>query len=165
VTSLEAGHEIRWFFRDAAGDMGLASNFGGMVAALEGGGFCPAPSYEISSSRLRAATEAREIRKALDTLAERDIAARVLVGVAFRGEGADERHALIAAMTLAAEEHRRSRSRRPLPEWLEKQRTSKEQVRRRKFLQLRDHAKAKLDEALEAYARCRCAKDQDPAEG
>jgi hypothetical protein len=158
MNSLDAQAELRWLFRDAEGDMGLRSNFAGMVAALEGGGFHPRPSYSMDERQVRAAESAREMRKAL---AAAPVWAQVVIGVALKDPYAEERHALIAATLAAVEEWRRSRSKRPLHEWLEKQRTSKEQVKRRKFLQLREGARATLDEALTAYARCRRAKEPD----
>jgi len=146
VTFQEAAADLRWYYRDSAGAMGLRSNFGGMVAQLEGGGFHQRASYEADERAIRAAERARNIRKALDST---PIWARVALGVAYRL--ADGERRLLGITVLAAGEHRRSRSKRELGEWIERCRVSKDLAKKKLWAKLRAEAQGLLESALSAY--------------
>lgn len=146
MTFQEASADLRWYFRDSAGAMGLRSNFGGMVAQLEGGGFHQRAGYEADQRALEAAERAREIRKALDAS---PVWAQVVLRIAYRLMDGERR--LIGITTSAALAHARSRSKRELGEWLEKCRTSKDMGRKKEWAALRAESQGLLEDALSAY--------------
>lgn len=138
--------DLRFFFRDAAGAMGLRSNFGGMVASLEGGGFHPKPNHEVADHVLFAAERARRVLRVLEAC---PVWARVVLSIAYRHADGEQR--LMGALTAASQEHRRSRTKRTLQDWLERMRKSKEPLRRKLYSDLRLNMLALLEEALESY--------------
>jgi hypothetical protein len=148
VTDHDVAADLRWFYRDSEGAMGLHSNFSAMIAQLEGGGFHPVASYEANYSAVQAAARAREIGKALERCA---VWVRVVLGLAFRRASGEQR--LTCALVSAVQEHKRSKSRRQLPDWLEKQRTSKDQARKRAWAKLRAEALGLIKEASTEYIR------------
>jgi hypothetical protein len=140
--------DLRWLFSESDGELGLRSNFGALVAGLEGGGHSASVSHEVSDRVMESAERARTIRRALESVPDW---ARVVLGVAFRR--ADGELALMAALTSAALEHRRSRTKRPIQEWLAKTRDNKSKERRRLYVQLRMEATDVVEVALDLYAR------------
>lgn len=146
----EVAASLRWYFRESDGAMGLKSNFAGMVASLEGGGWTPRPSFEVDERRLQAAERARELRQVLDAV---PVWACVVLRVAHRYS--DGTAKLMAALTVVAREHRRSRSKRGIHDWLERLRTNKESLRRRLWLDFQAEAQDVLEEAFEEFRRAR----------
>lgn len=140
--------DIRWLFHSADGALGLRSNFAGMVASLEGGGYSARTSYDVDEHRLQAAERARRIRRALELTPDW---ARVVVGVLCRTP--DGETALLCALTSTAEEHRRSRTKRQLADWLEKTRCSGSPARRKLYIRLEMEAARVAGEALGLYAK------------
>lgn len=138
--------DLRWYFRDSPGELGLRSNFGGMVASLEGGGWTPKPTHEVEERRLQAAERARRVLRALEGC---PVWARVVLSIAYRYADGEQR--LIGALSAAAQEHRRSRTKRSLADWLERMRKSKEPLRRKLYSDLRLNMLGLLEEALESY--------------
>lgn len=128
--------------------MGLRSNFSGMVASLEGGGFVPSPTHEVDERKLRAAERARNIITALDAV---PVWARVVLGVAYRH--ADGEAKLIGALCSTNNEHKRSKSKRQLHDWLERQRLAKDSEKRRAYVRLREEARALLCRAVQVFGR------------
>lgn len=140
--------DLRWLFSEADGEMGLRSNFGALVAGLEGGGHSARVCHDVADRTMEAAERARTIRRALEDV---PVWARVVLGVAFRR--ADGELALMAALTSAASEHRRSRTKRPIQEWLAKTRDNKSRERRLLYARLRSEASDVVEEALDLFAR------------
>lgn len=140
--------DLRWFYRDSEGALGLKSNYGGMLASLEGGGFHPTGSYEVDMRKLEAAERARHISIALGNT---KLWARVVLAVALRYSDGDVR--LIGALASTNAEYRRARSRRSLVEWLERTYLSKDTRRRQLFSNLREEARALLCSAVGDFAR------------
>ena len=138
--------DLRWLFRDSHGELGLKSNFAGMIASLEGGGWKPKPTHELDERRLQAAERARRLLETLDTV---PVWARVALAITYRYSDGETR--LLGALTLAAQEHRRSRTRRPLEDWLERMRLSKDPARRRLYSQIRIAATDLLNRAFDEY--------------
>lgn len=157
MTLQESSSDLRWFFRDSEGAMGLRSNFGGMVAQLEGGGYSQRAGYELDDRAVVAAERAREIKKALEAS---PIWAQLVLRIAYRQ--ADGERRLIGITTSAALAHARSRSKRGLGEWIEKCRTSKDMARKKEWAALRAESQGLLEEALSAYGS---AVDSNKAKG
>jgi hypothetical protein len=141
--------DIRWLFHSADGAMGLKSNFSGMMASLEGGGHSARSSYDLDDRRLQAAERARHIRRALELTPDW---ARVVLGVLFR-QTDDGEAALICALSTAVAEHKRSRTRRQLVDWLERTRCSSSNARRQLYVRLSMEASSVAGEALGLYAK------------
>jgi hypothetical protein len=148
MTEHDVAADLRWFYRDSEGEMGMRSNFSAMVAQLEGGGFHAVASYEVNERTVQAAERAREVQKALKRCA---VWAAVVIGLAYRNAGGEQR--LTCALTSAAQSHKRSKSRRELPDWLEKQRLSKDQTKKRAWALLRAEALGLIREASMEYIR------------
>lgn len=140
--------DLRWLYSESAGELGLRSNFGALVAGLEGGGHSARVSHEVSDRVMEAAERARTIRRTLESI---PVWAQVVLGVAFRRE--DGELVLMAALSSAVREHHRSRTKRPIQEWLEKTRENTSGARRLLFAQLRSEVTDLTEEALDLYAR------------
>ena len=154
--------DLRWFWNEADGDMGVRSSFPAMVARLECGGATGGrPIMEIADHCLEAAGRARIISRALHELPEHH--QRVL-GAAF-GPCAHELPGLgmaapVAPMTEAAlAAHKASGTDRSIEEWLvrlcarvnsKKARASNAQDRLA-FEAIRDEAQASLRRAVNAF--------------
>jgi hypothetical protein len=138
--------DLRWVFRDSEGELGLKSNFGGMIASLEGGGWTPKPTHEVDERRLQAAERRRRILEVLDAI---PVWARVVLSITYRY--ADGENLLVGILTVTAQEHRRSRTVRSLADWLERIRLSKDPGRRRTYSQLRLAAADLLCCAFDSY--------------
>jgi len=117
-----ADSELRWFFADADGDMGLRSNFPAMVTSLQMGGRSGSVtpvSVELNDRWFEAATRSRLCRRALEAIGP--VRAHLLF-CAFGGcrEVAPfGRTTGVVPLTRAARDaHQRSRSARSLEEWL-----------------------------------------------
>jgi hypothetical protein len=113
--------DLRWYFTDAAGDMGLASNFEPMRAALERGGRSEGLHVvEANPRQFDAATRERHVRRALERLSEWDRQVlRAAFGRSERDLPAFGRATGVVPMTEAARlAHQHSGSPRPLEEWL-----------------------------------------------
>ena len=141
-----AAADLRWLFRDSEGALGLRSNFGGMIASLEGGGWTPKPTHEVDERVLQAAERRRKL---LDILEEVPVWARVVLSGAYRYSDGENR--LLGILSSAAQEYRRSKTRRGIADWIERIRLSKDQARRRTYAQLRLEATELLCEAFAAY--------------
>lgn len=151
--------DLRFYFRDAAAAMGLRSNFGAMIASLEGGGWTPKPTHEVADYRLEAARRAREIHDVLELTPDW---ARVVLGVAFRHHDGSE--LLLGGTLLAVDYHRRSKTKRELRDWVERCRVSKDAKRNRLWVELRQNADAILEEALDEYERVAAVLDRQRRE-
>lgn len=156
----EAESELRWYFRESAGELGLRSSFSSMVARLEGV-YSTRIVTEMDPRRLGAANRARSIAKVLAGVTP--INARVLL-VAF-GSGTDTPSETLAAVagetTECVEEHRRARSTRPLGEWMlrlaKAAREGRDTGRRSLWVRMHAAAEGRLECALEEYMRQRGA--------
>jgi hypothetical protein len=66
--------ELRWYWGEAEGDMGVVSNFEAMRACLElGGPTGGKPKLDLDERSLQAATRERHIRRALERLSAHDV--------------------------------------------------------------------------------------------
>ena len=142
--------DLRWFFLESDGEMGLRSNFGAVVAGLEGGGHTARVNHDVADRVMAAAERARHIRRTMEAEAV-PVWAQVVLRVAFRRE--DGELALMGALTSAVREHRRSRTKRSIEEWLAKTRDSKSPERRLLYAQLRAEVTSLAEEALDLYAQ------------
>lgn len=140
--------DLRWLFSESDGELGLRSNFGALVAGLEGGGHSARVSHEVSDRVMESAERARTIRKTLEAI---PAWARVVLGVTFRR--ADGELALMAALSSAVLEHKRSRTKRAVGDWLQRLRDNTSGAKRLVFEQLRNEATDLAEEALDLYAR------------
>lgn len=143
--------DLRWLFTAADGEMGLRSNFSGMVASLEGGGHSAPSSFDPDDRKLQAALRSRRIRRSLDMVPDW---ARVVLGVVYRHPTGGE-SALICALSSTVAEHRRSGTKRGVADWLERTSTSKSAGRRLLYVKLRMEATELVEKALDLYAGAR----------
>jgi hypothetical protein len=156
--------DLRWYFCDAAGEMGLRSNFGAMVAGLEAGGRRGgAPMKDMDPRVIAAATRARRITRVLEHLA----AAHLLTLA--RVYGSSEHPGLESFGTLgslfpetqaAHRAHVVSQSRKPFETWLFRraQRVSAGKGSRAEqafIIEVSREAEAMLAAASRAYLRKR----------
>lgn len=153
MTREEIAAELRWLFRDSRGELGLKSNFGGVVARIEGGG-PGSDAHHVDMRRIEAATRARHISKVLDALPKTHFT------VLFAAFAWDADHKLLWVMREtpeAVEEYGKSRSTRLMRDWLERlcvaARNEANYERRRVFARIHAAAEKLLREALNAYAR------------
>lgn len=144
----QAAANLRWYYRLSDGEMGLQSNFGSLVARLEGRGGT-GQQTEIDGRRLEAAARARRISKALEKL---DQVPRKALRAAFGGGEALDLVSVVLMLPEASEAHRRSRTSRPIREWLKKLCATADPVRRRMFLELSRAAEQMVDSALSRFA-------------
>lgn len=143
--------DLRWLFTAADGELGLRSNFQGMVASLESGGRTSGRSdYDVTPQQIHAATRARTICQALEQM---PVWARVVLGIAYRRN--DGEAALMCALSSTTLEHRRSRTKREPRDWLERTRRSRSNQRRLMYAKLRHEATDLVEEALDLYAQAR----------
>lgn len=140
--------DLRFYFRDADGAMGLRSNFQAMVSSLEGGGWTPKPTHEVGDHRMEAARRCREIHDVLELI---PVWARVVLGVCYRSP--DGQALFLGATSLAVDYHRRSKTKRYLWDWAERCRLSSDQRRNRLWVEMRQNADAILEEAMDEYER------------
>lgn len=143
--------DLRWYLRDARGELGLHSNYGGMVATLQGGGRS-GDHHRVDLRQMEAAARARRIEKALTHVGKEHL--RVLY--AAYSVDPDQRFvAVLAVLPEALEEHRRSRSTRSFGNWLARlfasARKGHDYGRRRLFAKLHSAADGTLRGALDAY--------------
>jgi hypothetical protein len=147
--------ELRWYYREAEGDMGLRSNYGPMVAALQGvlGGGGPL-KLELDGRHVAAAARARRVRTALEQLVD---AQRQVLRVSYAHPGgALDLVGLMCLAQSASTEWRLSRTTRTLPDWLQRLgRHPTTWVRQQLYERLRHEAQALLEEALDAYSKAR----------
>lgn len=152
--------DLRWYWSDAAGDLGLKSNFEPMRARLETGGRTGgAPILELDEKCIDAATRERHIRRALERITERD---RGILRAAFGGADRDlpafGRATGVVPMTDAATlAHRKSRTNRPLEEWLVRLvcHAEKDPVAARTMRVIRREADIMLGAALARFSNAR----------
>ena len=145
--------ELRWFFRESAGDMGQRSNFLAIVARLEGGSMGGEPHF-VDTHRLEAAARARRVQCLLLGLSRTH---REILCAAF---GMDSEYRLLWVMKLCPETreaYTQSRSTRALDEWLLRlcvsAKASGDVERRRVFARIHAAADKSLGDALNAYAK------------
>lgn len=157
----QAAADLRWFWREASGDLGLSSNFMAVVSRIEGA--TPAGNTgEPDVRRLEAAARARRISATLGGMAPDAI--RVL-RLAFGSPDGDLR--MVALSTTECEDaYRRSRTRRPPAEWFERlsisARKGDDLERRRTWARIQASAQLALSRALDAYVSTRVHLDAEP---
>lgn len=121
--------DLRWFFTEADGDMGLRSSFSAQMTQLQMGGgrrgtYVP-QQREIDGRLVSAATRARVISRALEAIGRGySYTLRCAYGIPAHPElhGFQELAGLVADTPAAQRLHRRSRTKRPLPDWLARMR-------------------------------------------
>lgn len=149
----EIGAELRWYWRESHGELGLRSNFTSMVARLEGGA-APQAVPEVDGRRLEAARRARRIARRLEEMPAHLVRALWLVFAAPESAGLR----LVAIdEPECVEAHVRSRSKRKRAEWYDRL-TKAAQLgydieRRRLWIRIQAAADKRLCEALDAYRR------------
>ena len=141
--------ELRWYFTEANGDLGLRSNFES-VARRIGGIYAPAQTSRDLDGRLfGAAVRHRRVNDAIKTMNPRSVV--VLHAFAM--------HEMVGVMLIqksAIRAHKYSRSSRSLPDWLDKISPSKEKPPRseqqKTWLCIRADATRELDRALNEFS-------------
>lgn len=146
--------ELRWYYREAEGDMGLRSNFGPMVTRLQGLTGGGALHLELDGRQVAAAGRARRVKAALVQLS---VTHWGVLAVAYGQPGGALNLVGIIAMLKSTEtEHQLSRTTRPLPDWLERLgRRPTTTLRQRLYARLKGEAERLLEEALDAYSAAR----------
>jgi hypothetical protein len=122
---LRTEDDLYWFFKEAAGEMGLRSNMGGFTALIERGlaGGSALRDCEPDGRAVDAARRAREIEQALAAAGE---LVNVPVEALARLHFAEDRRFgpelpnLVEVVPEACAAHERFRSRRPLRAWLQR---------------------------------------------
>lgn len=123
IADTGAERALKWFWQSADGEMGLRSNFGAMVAQLEGGHTGGGDLDDVEQRmlmRLEAAGRARQIRRAFENVP----GAHLWILRAVFGSGARELPALGAVAPLAPytraalEAHAASGSDKTIEEWI-----------------------------------------------
>jgi hypothetical protein len=156
--------DLRWYLNESEGAMGLRSSFGPMVARLEAPMSHGRPIMELADHQLKAATRARLIRRSLEALAPEHQLVLRSVYLARRDTPAHpdalrrwrELAGLVENSEAARAAHRRSRTPRPLAEWLERiVRASASPTARTEALVLRRQLEGDLLRAMRAYAEAR----------
>lgn len=146
--------ELRWYYREAEGDMGLRSNFAPMVSRLQGVLGGGPLRLELDGRNVAAAGRARRVKAALEQLG---VGQQYVLGVAF-GNPREPRNVegLVCTLKSAEEEWRLSRTTRTLPDWVARLgRLPTTQLRARLYARLRGEAERLLEEALDAYSAAR----------
>lgn len=152
-----AAADLRWFWMEAHGDLGLRSNFNAVVSLIEGAspsGRAGEPQVHV----LEAAARARHISRTLEAVTPHMV--RIL-RLAFGGS--DDRLRTLAIATMeCADAHRRSRSLRPVAEWFDRlsaaARKGDDLERKRAWVKIQASAQQALSRALEAYVGARDAQ-------
>lgn len=146
--------ELRWFFREAEGDMGLRSNYGGMVQRLQGVSGGGTMRLELDGRNIAAAGRARRVKASLLQLSAEHWG---VLSVAYSQPGGMVNLAGIMSLLKSTEaEHQLSRTTRPLPDWLERLgRRPTTSLRQRLYARLKGEAERFLEEALDAYSKAR----------
>jgi len=146
-----AAADLRWFFREGAGALGLKSNFGGMIASLEGGGWTPKPSHDVPLHLVEAAQRYRRIEERLErcTKPSRDI-------LRWAFQEPDNDASLIAVLThnaKAVQEWAESKTTRDIRDWLVRLReTSKDDyLRARQWLKLKALGMSSLECCIQEF--------------
>lgn len=164
--------DLRWYFNEADGDMGLKSSFGPMVARLEAplsrGG---ALIVDIDERKLNAASRARTVKRALECL---PLDAQHVLRAAYtaRPDSPQRPDALkrwrdlagvVEASEAAKATHKKSRSTRPFLEWLERIVKPSATVSARAWaLEVRREAEGRLMGAVRAYTASRAHVTHTP---
>ena len=157
--------DLRWYFNESDGDMGLKSSFGPMVARLEAplsrGG---ALILELDERKIAAASRARTVRRALESLQPQQ-AQTLREAYTTRPDHPQRPDALrrwrelaglVDGSEVALTAWRRSGSKRTLTEWLERiVRPQASTTARASALELRREAEARLQGAMRAYSAAR----------
>ena len=151
--------DLAWYFREADGDMGLCSNYQGMVLKLQAPRASSGRPPSGPEGRVfGAATRARRISRALEVIGK---ARSDTLRMAYDGNAPAELHAYHELAGLVLEEgapvHRRSRSRRSLVQWLARlaQRAPKDAVAARWLAEVRSLAEVRLMAAARAFEGAR----------
>lgn len=162
--------DLRWFFNEADGDMGLRSMFPQQMQQLQLGGGrrgTHTPVIHEPDGRLvAAATRARLVSRALEGIGTRYTGTlRSAYGRLEHAElhGFQELAGLVVYTAAAARLHRRSRTVRPVPDWLARmyllaQPTKKKPANpdaQRIVWEVRSEAEAQLIDASRAYSRAK----------
>jgi len=160
--------DLRWFFTEADGEMGLKSTFGGMVHQLQMGGgargsYTPVPR-EADGRLLEAATRARLISRALEACGReaaavlREAYSALPVELAELFPAFGELAALVVSTPAADRMWRRSRTNRVKVAWLVRrslQARKGDPSAGSQVYELRREAEALLAGAARAYSRKR----------
>ncbi len=161
----ESEDDLRWYFNESSGAMGLKSNFAGMVMNIQAprshGNSCAAV---IGEHQVEAASRARWVSRVLTAVGEDH--ARTLraayqarqsndpAAAALKAFG--ELGSLVLESPATVEYHRRSRSQKPLLDWL--LRISRKQASpaaRSQCAEVRRDAEARLAKAARAYVEAK----------
>jgi hypothetical protein len=146
--------ELRWYFREAEGDMGLRSNYSPMVSRLQGVLGGGPLRLELDGRNVAAAGRARRVKAALELLSP---VQWWTLGVAFGNAVLPVNLVGLMCTTKSAdEEWRLSRTTRTLPDWVERLgRKPTTTLRQRLYAKLKHEAEALLEDALDAYSKAR----------
>jgi hypothetical protein len=141
--------ELRWYFLDSGGDLGLRSNFESVANRIGGLHAPPQTSGDLDGRLLQNAGRYKRVANALKGMGERHTV--VLHAFAMHRE-----LGVMLIQKAARDAHREARSTRSLPEWLERigPRKGKPQKTEhaRLWLRIRGDATRELDRAIREFS-------------
>lgn len=157
--------DLRWFWTESEGHLGLKSSFAAQVTNIQLGarrGTWTPIQREPAGALVAAAARARQVSRVLEAVDRQ----HVLVLLAAYGEAAHpqlqaaygELAELVTRTTAARQAHRRSRTTRPLSDWLQRlaRRADKGELGpRRMVADIRAEAEGRLVAAARAYTDAR----------
>lgn len=141
--------ELRWFFLEAAGDLGLKSNFESVARRIGGIYASQQTSTDLDGRLLGAAMRHRRVNDAIKAMSPRNV-------IALHAYSCHEMLGVMLIQKSAHQAHRDSRSARSLPDWLAKLAPSREKPpkpqHQRLWLHIRADAQRELDRALNEFS-------------
>jgi hypothetical protein len=140
--------ELRWFFLESQGDMGLRSNFESVARRIGGVYGTPQTSGDLDGRMFAAATRFKRVSNALKSLSVSHVSV-------LRAFAHGEMFAVMLGSKTARDEHMASRSRRHLAEWLLRISPKKDKpqspAQMRAWIRIRASATRELDRAMEEF--------------
>lgn len=141
----EALTELRWYFLESQGDLGLRSNFESISSRIGGVYGTPQTSGNLDGRMFAAATRYKRVDRAVKAMTP----SSVLVLHAFAHH---EMLGVMLASKTARDEHRASRTARSLADWMQRIAPRKEKPQTagqsRAWLAIRADATRSLDRAM-----------------
>lgn len=144
--------ELRWFYGEMAGEMGLRSNFMSLVNKLSGIYSSADPNSNIDGRIMAAASRGRKIARSLKHLSDDHNKTLYLYA---QGHPVDPLITIMAHSPTAHDLWCESRSRRKFGDWLVKLShvDGAPEKRVRTWLRIKSEARRQVDSALAAFQR------------
>lgn len=137
--------ELRWYFLEASGDLGLRSNFDAVAKRIGGIYSPPTTSGDLDGRLFNSAVRHRRVDKAIKAMPPRSV-------IVLHAHAHHEMLGVMLIQRSAERAHRLSRSARSLPDWVAKLAPNRERPpkveHQRLWLHIRADAQRELDRAL-----------------